>query len=65
MVGPPDVPISNSFLLLNYPPKLFSNLLDDSILCVRDIDNNFFGLGFVSHLRDGNVLRRIISINLD
>lgn len=41
-IGPPHIPISNPNLPFNSPSQLLRNLLDDGVLGITDIDNNFF-----------------------
>ncbi len=63
-IGPPYIPIANSLILLNDPPELFRNLFNYWILCVRNIDNNFFGFRFVSQFGNWDIFGTIIGINL-
>ena len=47
-ISPPDIPISGPWFSLNNPTQFLCNFLNDGILSIRDIDDNFFGFRFVT-----------------
>ena len=63
-IGPPNIPITRPFILLDNPSQLLSYLLNDGILCIGDVYNDFFGLGFVTQFGDGYIFGSVISVDL-
>ena len=54
VVSPPDVPVSSPMVMLDHPSKGFSDLLDNGVLGIADIDDYFFGFEAFAELHDGN-----------
>jgi hypothetical protein len=61
-VCPPYIPIPICLTPLNDPSQIFSNLLNDGILSVADVNNNFFGSKFFWQLCNRDEFRRVICI---
>lgn len=64
-IGPPDIPISCSFFPLNHPPEFLGDLLDDRVLCVRNVDDYFFGFELFAKFGHWDEFRRVIGVNLN
>lgn len=61
-ISPPDIPISNTIFPLYSPAEFLSNFLNDRVLGIADVDNNFFGPEFVRQLGNGDNFGGIIGI---
>lgn len=62
-VRPPHIPVSSSFIFLDNPAQLFRNLLDNGILCVRDVYDDFLSLWLVTQFGNGDVFGAVVSID--
>jgi hypothetical protein len=64
-ISPPYIPIARSLIFLDDPSKFFSYFFDDGVLSIRDIDDNFFSLGFLSKFGDWYIFRGVVCVQLD